>query len=501
MSFNISYTFEANDQFTNVSRAVQSSFTDLSAKANALRGRLNQLSSSFIGLGKQLGLRVTAPIVAFGTLAVKQASNLELMQLKMDAFTGSAEMGQKVMQDLINFTRRSPFELQGVTEASKVLLSVGTNIKDLVPLLNDLGDMSALTNVSLTDFAYLLARTHEQGTVSGRVLKTLYQQGLPLSESFEDLKKKFHITAGSLDEVAKKGLLTYHDLLLILRNVPKHSKAFHDGMKKMSETLAGSMIRLKTNFYLAVAEIGKVIISMKNLKGEVNFLIVELQKFTKAFAPWVEGHKTLVKWIIIIASIAAALSPVLIYLGMMIWAVQMILSPWLLIIAAIALVVAGVVYLLTRFFTMQQIMHGLLIAWKIIVAAFKIAGEVLKIIGYSIYYLFILPIMKLSKLIIDMGKAIYNFLVNPFVELYHLVTKIFALLHPGKKVVIEHQQTIKQGQGLGTISPVAVTAKHQVESHLGISVYDPSRYIKALTGTSTGNMSLDTGTNMLFSRI
>lgn len=501
MSFNISYTFEAQDQFSSVSRAVQDSLDGVIQKANSLRGKLNQVSSSFISLGKQLGLRVTAPIVAFNALAIKQASNLEVMRLKMESFTGSVTLGKKVMEDLIAFTAKSPFELRGVTESAKLLLATGTNIKDLIPTLKDLGDISALTNIPIEGLAGLLARTSEQGVVSGRVLKSLYREGVPLSEAFEDLKKKFHITAGSLDDVTKKGKITYHDLLLILHDVPRKGSAFADGMQKMSETLSGSFIRLKTNFYLAMAAIGDVIINTKNLKGEVQFLIDELAKFRKAFEPWAKAHPVLLKWIITLATIAAAISPILIGLGVMIWSVQMILAPWLLIVIAIAAIGAGIVYLLTRFFTLQQIMHGLHIAWEIILIVLKVLIFQIKLIGNAIYYLLIWPIMKLGKLIFDVGKSIYDHFVKPFVELYHTVTKIFGLLHPGKKVIIEHQQAFKPSLAMGGVAPVAVTSKQRVESHLGISVYDPARYIKALTGSSTGAMSLDVGTNMMFSRI
>ena len=108
---------------------------------NELGRRTNQLGRNVTGLGTGAFTRLTLPIVALGAGALGAFGNIEQMQVAFEGLTGSAALGEATIRGLLDFTAKTPFQLQGVGNAGRQLLAVGVNVKELEGELLVIGDI------------------------------------------------------------------------------------------------------------------------------------------------------------------------------------------------------------------------------------------------------------------------------------------------------------------------------------------------------------------------
>ena len=104
---------------TNKSKAA---FAKLKTQARAtfpkIKSQAESLKKSMTSLGKSISLKVGAPLVALGGVSVRQSAKLESLAVSFETMTGSAEAGNRVLKDLVNFTAKTPFQIDQVCQAA-----------------------------------------------------------------------------------------------------------------------------------------------------------------------------------------------------------------------------------------------------------------------------------------------------------------------------------------------------------------------------------------------
>ncbi len=62
---------------------------------------------------------------------------------------GSAEKADKLLRELSDFSKKTPFELVGIRENAKQLLAMGVAQENIIPTLKALGDVASGLSVPL----------------------------------------------------------------------------------------------------------------------------------------------------------------------------------------------------------------------------------------------------------------------------------------------------------------------------------------------------------------
>ena len=78
---------------------------------------LNVAKTGLLALGAAIGI--------VGFAALKEAAKIEQLEIKFETLTGSAEKSKKIIKDLIDFAKKTPFQLVGISQASAKLLAFG----------------------------------------------------------------------------------------------------------------------------------------------------------------------------------------------------------------------------------------------------------------------------------------------------------------------------------------------------------------------------------------
>lgn len=189
-------------------------------------------------------------------------SQQENARIAFTNFFGSAKKADKLMRDLLNFARTTPFEITGLTQNAQSLLAMGISAKDLLPTLTAVGDAVAAVGGdagTLERVNTAIGQIAAKGRVQGDELRQLTENGIPavriLANEYKLTQAKFleFVTAGKIN--AKKALP------LLLKGIEEGTKGVNGETAKMggimqsqSKTFTGALSNIKDGFNQTVGQ-------------------------------------------------------------------------------------------------------------------------------------------------------------------------------------------------------------------------------------------------------
>ncbi|PWL53744.1 MAG: hypothetical protein DBY38_06620 [Clostridium cadaveris] len=203
-----------------------------------------------LGSVAKTGLKVfTGAITAAGTaigglagVATKYNSQMEDYFANFTVLLGSATKAAKHVEDLKKFAAKTPFEMTGLADASKQLLSFGINVDDIMPDLQMLGDISLGNQERFKGLALVFAQVASAGKLTGQDLMQFINQGFnPLQAIAEKTGKSM----AELKEEMSDGKITYEMVAEAMKTATSEGGKFYKGMEVQSQTLSGMWSTLK----------------------------------------------------------------------------------------------------------------------------------------------------------------------------------------------------------------------------------------------------------------
>lgn len=359
MAFSISYIYQAIDKYTPIAKkialvnkkiadATKTMASKLTSAGNKLRGfktRLSQVNQKLKGtltslrsVGASLSLRLTAPLGVFAGVALTASAKIETLQTSFESLLGSAEKAKDVVGDLINFTAKTPFQLEGVGKSAKQLLAFGVVQKELLPTLKQLGDIAAGANVPLSDIALIFGKAKSKGKLMTEELLQLSERGIPVIDL---LAKRFNVTKNVIFEAASKSQISFGMMEDAFKELTSESGIFFDQMGKQSKTLAGIFSTFRDNVNLALAAVGDTLVETLDIKGLMNTVIIGIQMITTSIRGFAAEHPQLTKFLVVMTGIVAILGPLAAGIAVIALALGAAFAPIALITLGLAAVVAA----------------------------------------------------------------------------------------------------------------------------------------------------------------
>ena len=278
-------------------------------KSRQVSASLSEMGSKMTSVGRSLTAGLTLPIVGLGAVALKTAADMQTMEVGFESMTGSAENAKALMEDLISFTAKTPFQLDGVGDATRQLLAFGFEQESVLGHLKTLGDIAAGANVPLGDMAQIFGQASAKGKVMTEQLLQLSDRGVPVIQVLAD---QMGVAKEEIFDMASKGQIAFEDLEAAMVSMTEEGGIFANQMEKQSNTLSGAWSTLKDNVTLALADVGNTLAETFNLQENI-------PKMTEKIAALAEAFKNLSpnmqKAIVIVAAIAAAAGPLLLVFG------------------------------------------------------------------------------------------------------------------------------------------------------------------------------------------
>jgi len=109
-------------------------------------------------------------------------ASMEQSSIAWTTMLGSAQASQKMLADLQQFARTTPFEFPELEQASRRLLAMGFDAKEVIPLMTDLGNAASalgLGSEGVNRIGLALGQMRAKTRVSGEEMRQLTEAGVP----------------------------------------------------------------------------------------------------------------------------------------------------------------------------------------------------------------------------------------------------------------------------------------------------------------------------------
>ena len=325
---------------------------------NAVGDSLKTVGDKMSDVGKDLSMKLTAPILAVGTLGVTYNAQMEQLQVLFTTLTGSAEEADRVIQNIQADASKSPFDVQTLIKANQYLISAGVSADDARQTILDLGNAIAATgggNDELDRMAMNLQQIQNVGKASAQDIKQFANAGINIYGLLAD-------SMGVSVEKVKEMDISYEVLAEALAKASSEGGKYYGAMESQSETLTGSLNQLKSSIKTLVGEI------TKSAMPVIKKVITQIQKVVDWFSQLDDSQK---ETILKIAAVVAAIGPALVILGKVISVlgtlvsgIGMLFTPMGAVVTVIAAVVAAGVTLYKNWDTIKQKLSDFKTKWQ-----------------------------------------------------------------------------------------------------------------------------------------
>lgn len=360
-------------------------FGGLDKDLEKLNNKLKHTGDRLTGIGKELSLKLTAPLVAAGAFALKSAADMEQLEVAFTTMLGSADDAKRVLEELNQFAAETPFDFPELADAARKLIAFGVSADDLQDELRALGDVSAGVGMSINEIAEIYGKAKVQGQIFAEDINQLTGRGIPI---IQELAKQFGVTEGEVKKLVQTGQVGFANIQQAFKDLTSEGGKFSGLMAAQSETLGGVFGSLQDNVMMTLTVIGNKIVETFDLKN----VIAKVDELTQKIRTFAESHPKLTTLAVVIGTVTAAVGPLLVGIGsllkllpLMTSAIRVLtttaLGPWGLAIAGIT---AAVVYLWANW---DEIWPALERTWyavteAVLTAADKILGALEKIYGW-----------------------------------------------------------------------------------------------------------------------
>lgn len=278
------------------------------AMADATK-QLKKVGEELQSLGGVLAMGVTLPLMALGAKLLKSAADTETLAVSFEGLTGSIGRAKKITEELIRFSSKTPFRIDGITESAKRLLNFGVAQDDVVPKLKMLGDIAAGVGIPLNNMATIFTKIKTKGKAMSVDLVSMSNKGIPIVKVLAD---QFGVSEKAVLKLAKQGKISFNDIETAMKGMAGEGGRYNNMMSKQANTFNGILTSFRDAIDLVTSDIGESLMNAFDVKGKMLAFKDWIEKMTVRFnnlSPAIQ------KIIFSIGVFAASLGPLIVIFG------------------------------------------------------------------------------------------------------------------------------------------------------------------------------------------
>lgn len=315
------------DQYKDFGSVAKQQLTEVGNQMKEVGGKISDT-------GKDLSMKLTAPIVALGTVGVNYNAQMEQYRTMFTTLTGSAEEADRVISQLQEDAQKSPFDSATLIKANQYLISAGVSADDARQDILNLGNAISATgggSAELERMSANLQQIKNVGKATSQDIKQFANAGINIYGLLAE-------ATGKTVEEVKEMDVTYEELTNAFALASSEGGKYYGAMEAQSQTLNGSLSKTKESIQVLLGQITESAMPI------IVKVLQKIQEVIKWLSSLDEGTK---QTILIIGAVLAALGPVLMIigtiistLGSLVTGIGALFSPLGLVVAAITAVIA-----------------------------------------------------------------------------------------------------------------------------------------------------------------
>lgn len=290
----VKLTTEGFTQARVAAKNVEQALSNVGSAVSRMAGSFAQatgLSTLVAGLGSGLGLG------ALVKSALEASDKMTNMKLGFETILGSKKAADSFVNTLQDMANVTPYNVEPLAEASRVLLAMNFNAKQTEQIIWRLGDAAAAANKGfdfIKDIAYVMGQIKASGVLRTEDFNQIANTGLM---GFEQMAQKLgYRTAAEFRKAMENGLVSSSSAINAL--IDTFETRFQGAMGNMAGTLSGRLSTLGDAWAGALRQIGDALAPGVNkiilgITGAVQGLVDSgwFSKVATAFSAMIDPDK------------------------------------------------------------------------------------------------------------------------------------------------------------------------------------------------------------------
>lgn len=262
--------FENGQLVLNTVNNLDKSLKNVSNQAKDTDKNTSSLVSTLKKLAAIVG--ITAIANQFKNLvkgSLQAAGAMEQVNIALTTMLGSGDKAKKLQKDLIDFAKKTPFEIEGIFSSTKQLLAYGVAQEDIIDTMSTLGNIAAGVGVDMNRLALAFGQVKTTGRLMGQDLNQFTQAGVPLLAALANVLGK---TEAEVLKLKESGQISFEAVKAALESLTSQGGRFYNLMENQSKTFLGTVSNMADSFYQVRVALGDAL--MPVAKRVVDSMIV-----------------------------------------------------------------------------------------------------------------------------------------------------------------------------------------------------------------------------------
>jgi len=286
------------NRFSGATKKVSNDWAQLSDRLKEVNRALSEQSGAsrdFLGsmTGRFATANVASQLFVESLKAIKNAviavaqtgAEMELLSLQLEAFTGSSEEADKAFASFKNTAIKTPFNLEQIAQAGRILLAFGVDTDTATESIRNLAVIAGSTGGDINNLARNLGQISSQGRAFTRDLTQFAIQGIPIWEELSVVTGKSTV---ELRKLAAEGQIGFKEVNQAIKNMTAEGSAFATVGSKISKTWVGIGQAIATEFQDLSKEAVEAINEIDEatggfVKGSAQLLLETMRGITASF--------------------------------------------------------------------------------------------------------------------------------------------------------------------------------------------------------------------------
>ena len=214
---------------------------------DSFKGNLAAIATS--GAIKAIGTGLKELVIG----SLQAAASTEKIRTQLEILTGSQEKAASLYKELTAFSASTPFQLQGIAEASAQLISFGFSADTVTTRIGKIGEVAAGSGADLKEIALIYGQVAAAGKLTGERLLQFQERAIPIGPA---LAKSLGVAESEVKGLVSSGVVGFNEFEEAFNSLSQAGGLFEGAIEKQSQTLNGVLSTLGDNFFILQSEIG-----------------------------------------------------------------------------------------------------------------------------------------------------------------------------------------------------------------------------------------------------
>jgi tape measure domain-containing protein len=233
---------------------------DAKGETEELGGTVSKVGTVIKGALIAGSVAAAAGVVLLGKSALEAAGDFEQTRISFETMLGSASKANKLLADLQEFAKRTPFSLVELQEGTKRLLAYGVEGENVIDTMRTLGNItSAVGRDKMPQLILAFGQVKAVGHLTGMELRQFAETGVPLLQILAD---QFKVSTAEVQDMVSAGKVGFADVQKALESLGGEGGKWGDMMDRQSKTLQGSLSNLSDSWNQLLIVLGTLFIPL-----------------------------------------------------------------------------------------------------------------------------------------------------------------------------------------------------------------------------------------------